>query len=323
MECPNCRAQIPGFKRFCTECGVPLPTPCPSCGSLNPSGTKFCGDCGAKLGSTSAAPPLARREPSPVTSAERRQLTVMFCDLVGSTALASRLDPEDLRDVIGAYHRCVADTVGRYDGFVAKYMGDGVLVYFGWPRAHENEAEQAVRAGLAVVEAVAQQRTPQGEVLACRIGIATGQVVVGDLVGEGAAQEQAVVGETPNLAARLQALAGPNQIVIGPGTQRLISGMFNLVDLGANELKGFGETVRAWRVEGESRAESQFAARTAAGLTPLIGRQHELGMLLDRFEQAKEREGQVVLLSGEPGIGKSRLAYALLEKVADQPHTRL
>ena len=271
-------------------------------------------------GAVSAAIPTPA---SASSQAERRQLTVMFCDLVGSTLLASRLDPEDLRDVIGAYHLCVADAVSRYDGFVAKYMGDGVLVYFGWPRAHENEAEQAVRAGLAVIEAVAQQRTPQGEVLACRIGIATGQVVVGDLIGEGAAQEQAVVGETPNLAARLQVLAGPNEVVIGPGTQRLVSGLFDLADLGTNEFKGFGEKVRAWRVRSESRVESRFAARSATGLTPLIGRLHELGMLLDRFERAKDGEGQVVLLSGEPGIGKSRLAHALLERLAGEPHTRL
>jgi class 3 adenylate cyclase len=267
--------------------------------------------------------PAASAPASGSPQAERRQLTVMFCDLVGSTALSSRLDPEDLRDVIGAYHRCVAETVGRFDGFVAKYMGDGVLVYFGWPRAHENEVEQAVKAGLAVIEAVAQQRTAQGEVLACRIGIATGPVVVGDLVGEGAAQEQAVIGETPNLAARLQSLAGPNEVVIGPGTQRLVAGLFDLTDLGSNEFKGFGEMVRAWRVRGESRVESRFAARSVTGLTPLTGRQHELGMLLDRFEQAKDNEGQVVLLSGEPGIGKSRLAHALLERLADEPHTRL
>ena len=273
--------------------------------------------------SASAASAAIPTPASASSQAERRQLTVMFCDLVGSTLLASRLDPEDLRDVIGAYHLCVADAVSRYDGFVAKYMGDGVLVYFGWPRAHENEAEQAVRAGLAVIEAVAQQRTPQGEVLACRIGIATGQVVVGDLIGEGAAQEQAVVGETPNLAARLQALAGPNEVVIGPGTQRLVSGLFDLTDLGTNEFKGFGEKVRAWRVRSESRVESRFAARSATGLTPLIGRQHELGMLLDRFEQVRDGEGQVVLLSGEPGIGKSRLAHALLESLAGEPHTRL
>src|SRR5262245_33594095 len=202
-------------------------------------------------------------------------------------------------------------------------MGDGVLVYFGWPQAHENEAERAVRAGLAVIEAVAQQRTPTGEVLACRIGIATGQVVVGDLIGEGAAQEQAVVGETPNLAARLQALAQPNEVVIGRGTQRLLAGLFDLIDLGANELKGFGEKVQAWRVRGRSGAESRFAARCETGFTPLIGRQAELSVLLDRFEQAKDGEGQVMLLSGEPGIGKSRLTHALLERLAGQPHTRL
>src|ERR1700722_11885394 len=185
MECPSCRAEVPEDRRFCTECAAPLPSPCPCCGCLNPLVSKFCGDCGAKLGPTSA---------------ERRQLTVMFCDLVGSTALASRLDPEDLRDVIGAYHHCVAETVRRFDGFVAKYMGDGVLVYFGYPAAHEDDAERAVRASLTLVDAV------------------------GDLIGAGAAQEQAVVGETPNLAARLQALAEPNAVVIAQGTHRLTGG---------------------------------------------------------------------------------------------------
>jgi class 3 adenylate cyclase len=277
----------------------------------------------AALGSDVSAPTQADIPPAVKREAERRQLTVMFCDLVGSTALSARLDPEDLREVIGAYHRCIADTVGRYEGFVAKYMGDGVLVYFGWPRAHENAAEQAVRAGLAVIDAVARQRAPDGDVLACWVGIATGQVVVGDLIGEGAAQEQAVVGETPNLAARLQAIAGPNDVIIAHGTQRLVAGLFELVDLGSNKLKGFGEMVRAWRVLGQSRAESRFAARSETGLTPLLGRQTELNLLLDRFEQAKDGEGQVVLLSGEPGIGKSRLAHALLESLADQPHIRL
>src|SRR5437867_3684994 len=267
MECPSCKANLPDDSQFCDECGAPMPVGCPQCGASNRPGAKFCTKCGRRLTlGTSAAPtaiPAASAEPQPAPqpqSAERRQLTVMFCDLVGSTALASRLDPEDLREVIGAYHRYVADTVGRYDGFVAKYMGDGVLVYFGWPRAHENEAEQAVRAGLAVIEAVAQQRAPQSEVLACRIGIATGQVVVGDLIGEGAVQEQAVVGETPNLAARLQSLAGPNEVVIGPGTQHLVAGLFDLADLGNNKFKGFGEMVRAWRVRGESGVESRFVA---------------------------------------------------------------
>ena len=183
MECPSCLVNVPEERRFCTECGAPLPSRCPSCGCLNPLGSKFCGDCGAEYGPVST---LARPDqPAPAQStayAERRQLTVMFCDLVGSTALASRLDPEDLRDVIGAYHRCVAETVRRFDGFVAKYMGDGVLVYFGYPAAHEDDAERAVRAGLAVVDAVGHLVVPE-EALRVRIGIATGLVVVGDLIG--------------------------------------------------------------------------------------------------------------------------------------------
>ena len=326
MKCPSCGAEVSDGKRFCLDCGAVLPAPCATCGSLNPPGAKFCGDCGAKLDAASTTHPAARPERAPppaASSAERRQLTVMFCDLVGSTALSARLDPEDLREVIGAYHRCVADTVGRYDGFVAKYMGDGVLVYFGYPQAHEDDAERAVRAGIKLRKAVRRLIADDGTALAVRVGIDTGLVVVGDLIGEGAAREQAVVGETPNLAARLQTLAGPNGVVIGPGTHRLVAGLFELADLGENELKGFGEKVQAWRVQGDSRAESRFAARSATGLTPFIGRQHELGMLLDRFEQAKDGEGQVVLLSGEPGIGKSRLAHALLERLADEPHTRL
>src|SRR5262245_39028751 len=266
--------------------------------------------------------PLIANDPGPksMTPAERRQLTVMFCDLVGSTALSARLDPEDLREVIGAYHRCVADTVGRYEGFVAKYMGDGVLVYFGYPQAHEDDAERAIRAGIELPEAVGRLTADDGIALAIRVGINTGLVVVGDLIGEASAREQAVVGETPNLAARLQALAGPNGVIIGPGTHRLVAGLFDLADLGANEIKGFGEKVQAWRVQGESRAESRFAARSATGLTPLIGRQPELDMLLDRFEQAKDGEGQVVLLSGEPGIGKARLVHALLARLAGEPN---
>lgn len=270
-----------------------------------------------------ASGPMLAFPPARPVAAERRQLTVMFCDLVGSTALASRLDPEDLREVIGAYHRCVADTVGRYDGFVAKYMGDGVLVYFGYPHAHEDDAERAVRAGLELPAVVSRLAATDGTALAVRVGIATGQVVVGDLIGEGAAQEQTVVGETPNLAARLQALAKPNEVIIGPGTQRLVAGLFELEDLGSTALKGFSGKVQVWQVRGGSRVESRFAARSETGLTPLIGRQPELSLLLDRFELAKDGEGQVVLLSGEPGVGKSRLAHALLERLASEQHTRL
>jgi class 3 adenylate cyclase/predicted ATPase len=258
-----------------------------------------------------------------MSSAERRHLTVMFCDLLGSTALASRLDPEDLREVIGAYHVCVAETVGRFDGFVAKYMGDGVLVYFGYPQAHEDDAERAVRAGLQLASAVRALKPRTDTELQCRIGVDTGLVVVGDLVGPGAAQEQAIVGETPNLAARLQALAEPNAVVIGPRTRRLIGDLFEYRDLGAVELKGFAEPVRAWQVLHASAIESRFEALHSAALTPLVGREEEIELLMRRWAQAKSGEGRVVLLAGEPGIGKSRLTAALQEMLRGEPHTRL
>ncbi len=257
------------------------------------------------------------------TSAERRQLTVMFCDLVGSTALSARLDPEDLRAVIGAYHRCVAKVIGRGGGFVAKYMGDGVLAYFGYPRADEHDAERAVRAALKLVEKVAGLDTVAAAPLQVRVGIATGLVVVGDLIGQGASQEQAVVGETPNLAARLQALAEPGTVVIAPSTRRLTGGLFEYADLGAVELKGLGAPVMAARVVRGSAAESRFEALHGRDLTPLVGRDEELALLQRRWQQAKAGEGRVVVLIGEPGIGKSRLAQAMLQQPAGEPHTRL
>ena len=260
-------------------------------------------------------PPAAR------TDAERRQVTVMFSDLVGSTALSTRMDPEDLREVISAYQKCVAETVRRFGGFVAKYMGDGVLVYFGYPQAHEDDAEQAVRAGLELIAAVAGLKTRAA--LQTRIGIATGLVVVGDLIGSGAAQEQAIVGETPNLAARLQALAEPNMVVIADGTRRLLGNLFELEDLGAKDLKGIAGPVRAWAALRAGLMESRFEALHAAGLTALVGREEELELLLRRWARARTGEGQVVLLSGEAGIGKSRLTAALLERLATEPHTRL
>ena len=256
-----------------------------------------------------------RRQPCRFREAERRQLTVMFVDLVGSTALAARLDPEDMREVIGTYHRCVAETVGRFGGFVAKYMGDGVLVYFGWPQADEADAERAVRAALATLEAVGQI-APAGERLAARIGIASGLAVVGDLLGAGAAQEQTVIGETPNLAARLQSLADPGCAVIDAETRRRIGGLFECRELGAVHLKGLPGPVCAWQVLGEAVVQSRFEAMHTAALTPLVGRDDELELLLRRWRQAKDGEGQVVLISGEPGIGKSRLIAALEERVA-------
>jgi class 3 adenylate cyclase len=251
--------------------------------------------------------------------AERRQLTIMFCDLVGSTPLSTRFDPEDLREIVGAYHRCVADTVGRFGGFVAKYMGDGVLIYFGYPEAHEDDAERAARAGLAVIDAVGQLATQ--EPLNVRLGIASGLVVVGDLIGVGAAQERGVVGETPNLAARLQALARPGTLVIADSTRRQIGTLFEIEDLGPQPLAGFAEPQRAWRVVGESGVVSRFEA-LRSGTTPLVGRDEEFELLLRRWQQAKLGEARVVLVSGEPGIGKSRLTAALSQHIESEPHTR-
>ena len=270
-------------------------------------------------GQTPISPEIAT--PAPRTDAERRQVTVMFSDLVGSTAMSARMDPEDLREVISAYQKCVADTVGRFGGFVAQYMGDGVLIYFGYPQAHEDDAEQAVRAGLELVAAVGDLKTHAA--LQTRVGIATGMVVVGDLIGWGASQQQSIVGETPNLAARLQGIAEPNSVVIAESTRRLLGNLFELEDLGANDLKGITGPVRAWAALRASSAEGRFEAMHETGLTALVGREEELELLLRLWSRAKTGEGQVVLLSGEAGIGKSRLTAALLERLAAEPHTRL
>jgi class 3 adenylate cyclase len=245
----------------------------------------------------------------------------MFSDLVGSTALSGRMDSEDLREVISAYQKCVAKTVRRFGGFVAKYLGDGVLVYFGYPQAHEDDAERAVRAGLELVAVVTGLKTRAS--LQTRVGIATGLVVVGDLIGSGDAQERGIVGETPNLAARLQGIAEPNMVVIAESTRRLLGNLFELEDLGAKDLKRIAGPVWAWAALRASLVESRFEALHASGLTDLVGREEEIELLLRRWSRAKTGEGQVVLLSGEAGIGKSRLTAALLESLAAEPHTRL
>ena len=273
------------------------------------------------VGTVQAPPQPAIPEPKTRDSAERRQVTVMFSDLVGSTALSAKMDPEDLREVISAYQKCVAETVGRFGGFVAKYMGDGVLVYFGYPQAREDDAERAVRAGLELVTAVGALKATSP--LQSRVGIATGLVVVGDLIGSGSAQEQTVVGETPNLAARLQGITEPNTVVIAESTRKLIGNLFDLQDLGGQDLKGIGVPVRAWAVLRPASVESRFEALHASGLTELVGREEELELLLRRWTKAKAGEGQVALLSGEPGIGKSRLTAALMERLEGEPHTRL
>jgi class 3 adenylate cyclase/tetratricopeptide (TPR) repeat protein len=264
-----------------------------------------------------AAPPVPAPAIAAAPDAQRRQLTVMFCDLVGSTALSTGMDPEDLRDVIASYQSRCSAAIRRYDGFVAKYMGDGIIVYFGYPRAHEDEAERSARAALDIVDAMAELnaaiRRPPGVELAVRIGIATGPVIVGDQVGEGTASETAVVGETPNLAARLQALAQPNQIVVSAATRAMLGGHFDLEDLGANQLKGFAEPVPVWRVLSARDVESRFAAARTGSSAALVGRREEMGLLLRAWDSSCHGRGQVVLIQGEAGVGKSRLVEGLRE----------
>jgi class 3 adenylate cyclase len=275
---------------------------------------------GARAEATSPSAGVAPSGP-PIDVAERRQVTVMFCDLVGSTALSARLDPEDLREVIAAYHKCAGEIVRRFGGFVSQYLGDGVLVFFGYPRAHEDDAERAVRAGLELIAAVAGLNTRAS--LQTRVGIATGLVVVGDLVDAGGSQERGIIGETPNLAARLQGIAEPNMIVIAEGTRKLLGNLFELQDLGAKGFKGMTGSVRVWAALRASYVESRFEALHASGLTALVGRDEEVELLMRRWKQAKMGEGRAALISGEPGIGKSRLTAALSEHIGTEPHTRL
>jgi class 3 adenylate cyclase/tetratricopeptide (TPR) repeat protein len=278
---------------------------------------------GASSESRRALAPPASASPYIAADAERRQLTVLFCDLVGSTELSHRLDPEDLRDVLRRYQDTVARAMTRYGGYVARYVGDGVLVYFGWPVAHEDQAERAIRGGLHAVKAVESLIFFGGLRLNARVGIATGQVVVGDIVGDAGRDSEAVTGETPNLAARLQSEAEPGQVVIDSGTRGLIGTAFELTDLGGRDLRGFSHPVPAWRVVGEGKAESRFAAAHAGHLTPFIGRQDELNLVRERWALAKGAEGQAVLLAGEAGIGKSRMVQALSDAIGDEHHISL
>jgi len=277
----------------------------------------------AELDGAALEPAEATTAPAPRDEAERRQLTVMFCDLVGSTALSARLDPEEMWRVIASYHACIGEVIGRYQGMIARYMGDGVLAYFGYPRAQEDDVAQAVRAALALIDAVANLRTTVDEALQVRIGIATGTVVVSELLIDETPAEQAVIGETPNLAARLQALTEPGTVSICPQTRQLTGGHFDYRDVGPVALKGWIEPVQVWQVLRASSVESRFEAMHKAKLPPLFGREEEIELLLRRWQHATQGEGRVVLLTGEPGIGKSHIALALSERLQSEPHITL
>ena len=269
------------------------------------------------------SPAVEIAEPAPTGSSERRQLTIMACNLVDSTALSARLDPEDMRDLIGSFHKAVADVASRFDGFVGQYLGDGVLVYFGYPAAHEHDTEQAVRAGLAILDAIGTLKAASGVPLRARVGIATGLVVVGEQLGTGDTRQRVAIGETPDLAARLQAAAAPGAVVIAASTHRLVGRMFDCRALGPIEVKGLPQPIGAWQVRGTAAGVSRFEARRSGALSPFVGRQEEIELLLRRWDQAKLGEGRVVLLSGEPGIGKSRIAESLLVRLEGEPHVRL
>jgi class 3 adenylate cyclase/predicted ATPase len=319
MKCPSCGGANLEGRKYCGECAAALPQSCPACAAENPATNKYCGNCGAGLAVSGTTSTARSAGPGP----ERRQVTVLICDLVGSTALSARLDPEDMREIIVAYHRCCAETIVSSGGFVAKYLGDGVLAYFGYPQAHEDDAERAVRGALALIEAVPRLSARHDSPPQVRIGVATGIVVIGEELTAGEAKERTAVGETPNLAARLQALAEPGQIIISHSTRGLLGRLFEYRDLGRVVLKGFVEPVNAYQVLGSSTVDSRFDARHGAKLTPLVGREEELELLQRRWHRACAGEGRVVLVAGEPGIGKSRLTVALQERLRDEPHSEL
>ena len=330
MRCPSCQAANAEGRQYCAQCGKPLPA-CSACGFLNEPEARFCGGCGRPLtaGVAAAAPPeqlsdAAPVEPNPVKEGQRRHVTLMFCDLVGSTALSNALDPEDYREVIRAYQNAATVTVERQGGFIARYMGDGVLVYFGYPRAHEDDAERAVRAALEAVAEVARLQPLPELRLQARVGIATGLAVVGDLIGKGISREEAVVGRAPNLAARLQGLAKPGGVVISEETRAVVANLFTCEDLGTHRLKGFDDPVRAWVVVDEEAVDNRFAAtRPSYDRVPLIGRETQCDQLWHAWDEACTGRGQVVMVRGDAGIGKSRLTQALRERARGRPHVEL
>ena len=332
MRCPSCNHDNRAERRFCAECGVALVALCAGCGASNEPGEKFCGQCGASLIAApppSAAPPrppeLALATPNSAAAGERRHLTVLFCDLVGSTEISARLDPEEWRELARQYQRSAAEAVTRFGGHVAQYLGDGLVVYFGYPQAHENDAERAVRAGLAIVSCMAALNDRAGDNIAggrpelsVRVGIHTGSVVV----GEGDSKEAGVYGLTPNVAARLQAAADPDSVFISAAVHQLVPGLFVVEDRGPQALKGVREPVTLYRVVQPSGVRSRLNA-SAGRFTPFVGRETELARLVERWERVQDGVGQTVLIQSEAGVGKSRLVYQLRERLAAVPHTWL
>jgi class 3 adenylate cyclase/ribosomal protein L40E len=329
MRCLSCDFENAAVKKFCIRCGATLSLPCPKCGSENPPEASFCGDCGASLTQPAPARPSAegvtapftveRGEPREVSEGERRHLTVLFCGLVGSTEVASHLDPEQWREIVGEYYRVTAQAIERFGGHVAQCLGDGVMAYFGYPEAHHNDAERATRAGLAILDAISKlNEHPTNRKLTVRIGIDSGAVVV----GAGAGKEAEVFGDTPNIAARVQTVAEPRTVAITDAVHRLISGLFVVEDHGAQALKGVDRPVRLYRVIQPSGVRGRLEAAAAAhGLTPFVVREAELSLLMNRWERVLDGEGQGVLIVGEAGIGKSRLVRRFHQQIAATPHT--
>jgi class 3 adenylate cyclase/predicted ATPase len=326
LRCSSCNSENPDSKRFCGDCGAPLANLCPACGAENLRSNKFCGDCGAPFARTPTPPATASATSNQFeisasradTSGERRHLTVLFCDLVGSTAIAAQLDPEEWRTIVADYHRSAADAVGRFGGYVAQYLGDGIMAYFGWPEAHDNEAERAVRAGLAILGAIVKLNEEPGRPrLSGRVGIDSGAGVVGASAAKGAD----VFGDAPNIAARVQAAAEPDTVVITGATRRLVSGLFVVEERGTHALKGIDRPVNLYRVVQPSGVRGRLEAIAASrGLTTFVGRDEELRLLMNRWERVLDGEGQVTLIVGEAGIGKSRLVQRFHEQIGETKH---
>jgi predicted ATPase/class 3 adenylate cyclase len=316
MKCAKCGAENRVGRKFCAKCAARLASWCLGCGAANEPGEDFCGECGAALDNAVQAAAAADTVPvTPSANGERRHLTVLFCDLVGSTEIAAQLDPEEWREVVASYHRATAEAIARYGGNVGKYLGDGLMAYFGWPTAHDNDAERAARSGLAILEAVLKlNHDASRPKLAARVGIDSGSVVV----GAGANNDADVFGETPNIAARVQALAAPGSVLITAATHRLLSGLFVVEERGLQKLKGVANPVGLYRLERATGVRGRLAA--ARGLTPFVGRAEELRLLLSRWEQTLDGEGQLVLVVGEAGIGKSRLVAEFHDHIRDTPH---